>query len=307
MRVAADHKGLERSTGTRCAIFHLLKILSESSKFNLLIDKGVELMKRILLQLCVSLAAFGFLAAEIFETKHFSEITQHIGSDTLVIFDIDDTLLIPAQTLGCDAWFVTRLNYNKQFIQDFNVAKDKTLAEWQAIRHITDVIIVEEGSDAIIKELQANNIPIIGLTTQELVLCKRTEVQLKSLNIDLSMTAPSKQDHYFVNKNSGVLYRQGIIFTSGSSKGEALVKYFEATNYYPKNIVFVDDKKSHLNDVEKNIAGKNIHFTGLRYGYGDERVANYNQQIADIQWAYSTFNHILSDEEAAEYLQAQGS
>src|SRR4051812_39411252 len=99
--------------------------------------------------------------------------------------------------------------------------------------------------------MQKNNTPVIGLTTQGLTLATRTVMQLKSLSIDLSKTAPSAQDFYFLNGQNGVLYRQGILFTSGTPKGEALIKFLDTVGYHPKRVVFINDKKNHLQDMEK--------------------------------------------------------
>ncbi len=257
-------------------------------------------MKGYFLLICFSLASY--LNGEIIETKNFKEITHHIHPETLVILDIDDTLLVPVQTLGTDAWFLSRLDHHFQLKKDHFLALDQALAEWEAIRHITNVKIVEEGTEEIINDMQKENIVIMGLTTQGLALATRTVVQLKSLSIDLSKTAPSDQDSYFINGQNGVLYRQGILFTSGTSKGEALIKLLDMINYHPKDVVFINDKKNNLQDVEKSVELRNMHFIGLRYSYSDQRVANFNQEIAEIQWTHSTFDHLLSDEEASVLL-----
>lgn len=242
------------------------------------------------------------IQGEVIETESFAKIINHANLETLVILDIDDTLLIPAQTLGTDVWFVSRLKHHSKAINDPSLALDRALSEWEAIRHITKVKIVEEGTEEIIDRMQKNHIMIMGLTTQGLALATRTVMQLRSLNIDLSKTAPSVQDQYFINGHQGVLYRQGILFTSGTHKGEALIKFLNTIHYYPKRIVFINDKKTHLQEVEKSSIAQNIDFIGLRYNYSDQRVANFNQEIADIQWSHSSFNHILSDEEAVSLL-----
>ena len=236
------------------------------------------------------------LFAVIIETPHFQNLTQYIEAETLVILDIDDTLLLPVQTLGSDVWFVHRLQQLKK-MTDPSSALDKALAEWEAIRHLTKVQIVEEGSDRIVKELQDKNIPVMCLTTQGLALATRTVNQLRSLNIEPTLTAPSKEDLYFINQH-GVLYRQGVLFTSGSPKGPALIKLLDLMKFHPKHIVFINDKETHLRDVEESVLAQGIRFTGLRYTYGDERVARFNPEITDIQWERSTLDHLLSDEEA---------
>lgn len=232
----------------------------------------------------------------IVETAHFSEICQYVGEETLVILDIDDTLLIPVQTLGTDVWFCHQLEQYKK-LGDYPFALDKALAQWEAIRHLTQVKLVEEGTETFIQQLQNAHITVMGLTTQGLALATRTLNQLKSLDIDLSKTAPFNEDCYFMNQH-GVLYRQGILFTSGTIKGKALFKLLDEIDYHPKHILFINDKMTHLQDVEKSALEHGVEFTGLRYAYSDQRVASFKPEIAKVQWNYSTLGHLLSDEEA---------
>lgn len=245
------------------------------------------------------LTTISFLCGEIIETNKFQEIIHYIHPETLVVVDIDDTLLIPSQTLGTDVWFSSRLEHYQQIKKDRLLALDRALADWEAVRHLTNVRIVEEGTDQIIYEMQKNNTALMGLTAQGLALATRTIMQLQSLSIDLSKTAPSSHDYYFMNGRTGALYRQGILFASGTSKGEALVKFFDAIGYSPKCVVFVDDRKSNLEDVKKSVESRGIRFIGLRYSYSDARVAAFCRDIADVQWTHSTLDHLLSDEEAS--------
>ncbi len=166
---------------------------------------------------------------------------------------------------------------------------------------LSDVEVVEEGIPRIIRNLQSKNINVMGLTTQGLALATCTVNQLNSLQIDLSKTAPSSCDHYFINKH-GVLFRKGILFTSGTPKGDALLKLMDIIGICPERIVFINDKAAHLKDVEDAVTKKGFQFIGLRYNYGDARVARFSKDIADVQWTYSTFEHILSDDEAEAIL-----
>lgn len=259
-------------------------------------------MKKFSAFLCLFFSTISLVYGEIIETQKFQEITHYIDSETLVILDIDDTILIPVQTLGTDVWFISRLEFYLQLEQDDSLALNKALAEWEAVRHLTKVKIVEEGTDEIIRAMQENKIKVMGLTTQGLALATRTALQLQSLSVDLSKTAPSFEDHYFINGHNGVLYRKGILFTAGTSKGDALMKFLDAIEYRPKRIVFINDKKTHLRDVEKSVEIRGIPFIGLRYSYSDERVLDFKKSIADVQWTHSTFDHLLTDEEACSLL-----
>lgn len=254
-------------------------------------------MKRIWSITCLLFLFVCSLHAKIIETKHFKEILNYVEANTLVLLDIDDTLMIPVQTLGTDVWFQARLKHYRTTL-DSETALDKTLAEWEAIRHLTDMKIVEEGTETIVRKLQRKNTIVMGLTTQGLALTTRTINQLKNLDIDLALTSPSEEDFYFINGREGVLYRKGILFTAGTSKGDALLTLLDKMAYQPKSIVFINDKASHLLDVEASAQSRNIKFTGLRYSYSDERVAQYNPEVAETQWKNSTLGQILSDEEA---------
>jgi hypothetical protein len=254
--------------------------------------------KTPLILLCFALMSSALFGV-IIETPHFSQIQKHVTPNTLVVLDIDDTLLLPTQTLGTDVWFQYRVKQNVAKGYPQSEAFEKASAEWEAVRHLTQVKLVEQGTDKIVADLQNKRITVMGLTTQGLALGTRTVQQLQSLNIDLSKTAPSSQDFYF-SICHGVLYRKGILFTAGAPKGESLLKLLDAVGYQPTHILFINDKETHLKDVEKAVIAKGLAFTGLRYSYCDQRVAAFSGEIADIQWKHSTFEHILSDEEAVD-------
>jgi hypothetical protein len=265
-------------------------------------------MKKILsLMLLYAVVISSALTAKIIETEHFRDILDHVNEDTLVIFDIDDTLFVPKQTLGTDVWFWHRHKEYQAKGLSYEAALEKTLAEWEAIRHLTEVKVVEEGTDAIVESIQNQNIRTMGLTVQGLALATRTVIQLKSLNIDLSRTAPCDHDLYFNNTDPqtgenrhGVLYRQGVMFTSGTSKRTALFRLLDLVDNHPKRIVMIDDKVKYLEDVESGAAVYGIEFIGLRYSFSDERVTSFRPEIAEAQWAHSTLDHLISDEEAEE-------
>ncbi|VHO05197.1 DUF2608 domain-containing protein [Candidatus Rhabdochlamydia sp. T3358] len=237
------------------------------------------------------------ISAKIIEIKHFNESIPYLTKDTLLILDIDDTLLVPKQMLGSDMWFEDRIKQQKG-----SEAFEKTLNEWEGIRHFTQMQVVEPGMQKTIEDLQKKEHIIIGLSTQSLTLSKVTFKQLINNHIDLRITAP-QESHYFQNENKGVLYINGILFTSGTSKGKALFQLLEKTKQRFKRIVFMNDKASHLMDIEQEAEKNHVEFIGLRYGYSDFRKKSFDSRIANTQLNRSGFTQILSDEEAKVLLQ----
>ncbi|MEM1283743.1 MAG: DUF2608 domain-containing protein [Chlamydiota bacterium] len=257
-------------------------------------------MNKIFRCLTITFCFFAaYVQAEIIEADSIHDIRHHIDPETLVIFDIDNTLMEPAQTLGSDQWFYHRIGEYKAKGMDQQVALEQSLSEWMSVQSITKVKIVEEGTAELIKRLQNEGYTLMGLTTRGLGLSTRTIFQLDSLHINLSVTAPTQEEVFFMN-NHGVLFRGGILFTAGSHKGVALAKFLHLIEKTPNNIVFINDKWSNIREVEVICEKYQVPFTGLRYNYVDGKVANFNQDIADLQW--EEFGKILSDEDAEKRL-----
>ena len=205
----------------------------------------------------------------------------------------------PVQQLGSDQWFYY---YYKKCLEEGlgnEEALYKSLRQWAAIQGFTQMQLVEPEVKDVINDLQAIKCVTMGMTTRDISLCLCTLDQLRVLGIDLHKTAPSKREYYLRNQGS-ILFRKGVLFTSGTHKGKALLKTLRKLGHNPKGIVFINDKRANIKPVEEECAVKGIKFTGLRYSYLDDKVANFNARIADVQ--HKNFGYILSDSQAEKVL-----
>lgn len=239
------------------------------------------------------------LSAKIVEIEHFDQLFCHIKPHTLIVLDLDNTLIEPVQQLGSDQWFYSQIARYEEEGMPKEDALERALADWMAVQNITKVKTPEPGIASTVERLQERGFAVIGLTTRGLGLSKTSLEQLKSVGIDLSITAPSKEEQYF-RLNRGVLYRGGVLFTANTHKGEALFKLLDQISYRPRSILFINDKKSHLIPIEETSAARAVPFVGLRYGFLDQKVKNLNTALTDIQW--KKFGHLISDEEAMKAL-----
>jgi len=238
------------------------------------------------------------LHAEIVELKHFNEIASYATPETLVITDIDDTILVPPQMLGSDEWFAHRMKKHREGGLPSHSALERTVSEAQAVREISEMKLVESGTDKIIQSLQKKGLCVMGLTVQGSAVSRRTNNQLKFNNIDLTVNSLSKEDQYFPLGGQTMLYRNNILFTTGVSKGEALFTLLDKIKVMPKRIIFIDDKTSNVEEVEKWAKKRNVQYIGLRYSFSDQNKASFRPDIAEVQFNQSTFTHLLSDDEA---------
>ncbi|NGX56649.1 MAG: hypothetical protein K1060chlam5_00892 [Candidatus Anoxychlamydiales bacterium] len=211
------------------------------------------------------------LNAKIIEIKNIKDIKPYITKDTLVIFDLDNTIMEPIQEYGSDQWFAYQLNKYLKEKLSFEDALQKTLYEWFEIQAITKVKLVENDVKDLISNLQEINHPIMGLTARDYDFALAAIKQLKSLNLNLSKTAPFKKNIF-----DDTLFREGILFANGKNKGIVLSNFF-------KKIIYIDDKKHHVEEIEIFSKENKVEFIGFRYGYLDEKVKKFDHKISDKQ------------------------
>lgn len=239
------------------------------------------------------------LIASSIEIQKIDQIQSYADEETLFLFDIDNTIFEPVQTLGSDQWFSYQIDEYVDRGYPAQEALEAALGDWMAIQNITKVKLVEPSVSKLIGMFQEKKLPIMGLTMRGLGLATRTIEQLQSLGIDLSVSAPSEKECFFQNRG-GVLFRDGILFTAGTHNGSAFFKYLDKTGATFKKIVFVTNKAQQLRQVEKACKRRKIPFVGLRYTYLDQKVQNLRKDLVQVQW--ESFGNLMSDEEARKIL-----
>jgi hypothetical protein len=243
---------------------------------------GIAYLYSVMMMLCAQQSN-----ALITEISSIQEINSYLNdeSDTLIIFDIDNTLVAPQkeQLIGSDEWFFHKLAETQKKHTDFMQAVEETLPLYHAIQHKITLFPVEESTPALIQELQ-KNYKVIALTARGLALAERTVKQLLKFGInfashennlslspliDLSVTSLPKS-----------IYWHGIIFCNCAYKGKILSNYFSYFDYQPKKIIFIDDKLKCLLDVEKVALELGIEFIGLRYNACDHKLQSFDHKMA---------------------------
>ena len=63
----------------------------------------MQIYSAFLLSVC--LGAQHFAHAVVVEIAQMNEVHAHVDPNTLLIFDLDNTVYSPAQTLGAEQWF----------------------------------------------------------------------------------------------------------------------------------------------------------------------------------------------------------
>jgi len=214
--------------------------------------------------------------ATIIESNKLEDIYKYVDQNSLVIFDIDNTLGIVED--GAEAWVDYRtddllkkgLSYDDAF--PLVIAMFCTLIEFAKLKPIGN-------SPDIVKNLQKKEIPVIALTKRSPPFANATIKHLKNIGIDLSKNKLYQKD-LLLPVTYLSLFSHGIIFTGGNTKGNVLAAFLKKINYTPKKIIFIDDQKKRVVSVEQMCKKHNIPFIGIRFSLMDNIKKRFTPKAA---------------------------
>ncbi len=253
-------------------------------------------MKKILVLFFV---LFSSLAeAKIQELPNLAGLNfSQIGPDTLVVFDIDNTLIRQNHMIGTHQWgdYISERAVRSGIAAD--EAKQIQYRAFAEVQPYANVVPVEEGIKSILSSLSQRNIKHFALTARAAQLKEITKTQIKILNHSFAESFPAQKDQKVLQE----YLDDGIIFSGSTPKGELLKKIIENSTTEITHIIFIDDKLYNLESVEKSFAESNIILESYRYGAADVVVNSFNPQVADIEYSiFKDQRQIISDEEAAQ-------
>ncbi len=253
--------------------------------------------------LCLSLLFFPLcLKAHIVESAHFGEILNHLHTNnTLVITDIDNTLMQSVDHLGSIAWgeHVVSDLIQKGICPDEAQQIENIL--WRAVHQKIPIRPVDSNTACIVAEIQKRNIPVLGLTARAPRDSEYTRRQLHFLGINLAHITPITDMRHTLALENEALYEEGIIFaTNFNKKSHVLLHFLERHNLKPDLVIFIDDKLHHVTDIQEALTLLGIPCIGIRFSGADDQIKAFHPTITDVQW--KAFPEYISDDETIELL-----
>ena len=228
---------------------------------------------------------FSNSSALIIESNKLSTVLDYIDTslNTLVIFDIDNTLAHPIAELSSDEWFCYLIDKKMAQGHDYLTSIYYALPAAYYAQFYTPLEPTEPGIPGLIKDLIDRGVAVIALSTRSIFIAERTLDQLD--NIHITFFAPNIDPHDLVlPMPHPCFYKNGILFGGNNNKGEVLKCFFDIMNYHPEKVIFIDDKLKYLMAVENALTGHDIVFCGIRYSGCDERVKNFDPRKAEEQY-----------------------
>lgn len=257
--------------------------------------------------------------SRIFSTSDSSFIEEELkeaDKNTLVIFDINDVLLEQKELLFKKQNSTLLKNLLKEMSANMSNEEEQTLYSVVVQR---PVVYVDENFVRIIHDLQNKNVKVIALTNGLVGTCGYVKSmdrlliqQLRDLDYHLEkswLDLKNAQIYMTKSKDRKILFAEGIVFAnkmiSKASKGESLLAFFKYADFYPKKVIFIDDKLKNLKSVSNILEKQGVEFIGFEYTKAKNRKDSpvITKEHAKLQLSILKKRHkLLSDEEIDKIL-----
>jgi len=242
------------------------------------------------------------LYGEIFEISAFRDVSKYAKKRTIFLVDLDDTLFIPDQTLGSFAWFKYRYEQNIDSGLDSAKALQKTQQEWEAVQALTGVHIVADDITPFLDEIASGGFRTIGITSRRYTSAPVTQNQLSLLNLKFYPAAD--KGSFFRAGSQAVLFLKGVLYADWENKLEATAKLLKTMRLHPRYITYISGNLDDLYLLEQLANSDRVEFTGLYYNPPtNNSCTEFRSDVADVEWIFSSFECIISDATAKEYLE----
>lgn len=220
-------------------------------------------------------------STKVREIQSIKEIIDEISDDTLVVFDIDNTVIMPTDQIGSDQWYYFLVKkYQEQYGFCDQEAHHMAEEVWNMTQPFIDTKPVEPMTAPLITSLQGKGTKVFALTARTFSIANITRKQLLSNAIDFAKSAPQAGDAS-LRINNNATYEQGILFQGeGNDKGQTLVEFIKLLSLKPQKIVFIDDKEKNTDNVNKALQELGIDHIEFRYGSTDHVVQDFNNFIS---------------------------
>lgn len=193
-----------------------------------------------------------------------SQLSLPTQGKTLLVVDIDHTLMESEKYEGSEPWFQNLLRTN------VGKSTETVIDLYCSVQNQLKMRPVEAELPSIWEQWHAHpDISILGLTSRSYCLAEITHQQLG--HAGLPFNSPLVEVEVF----EGVGYG-GVLFGSGANKGELLDNFLEQHPHYQKNhIIFIDDSYHHVEHVGEILEKKGRYFSLYHYPTSRDR---YEQQ-----------------------------
>ncbi|MBN9543309.1 MAG: DUF2608 domain-containing protein [Alphaproteobacteria bacterium] len=253
----------------------------------------------LFLTLLIASCTYTHKPHQVTEIYSFKEANFDLPKNTLVIFDVDETLIQPL-----DSYLINEHTKQGKEFRNHLIKSHPEVKDWD---YLVSIILrdakrplIEPCIVYIINNIKSKDLKFIALTGMNTgrlgmysELAEWRYEHLKSLGFQGSF---GDKVIKFKADNRNPIFFKGILATDLTPKGPVLIKFLKEIDYYPKAIVMFDDDLEHIKSVSDACKKLGINF--MAYHYKGAKSKAWNQNIINYQTEYLIkHKKWLSDEE----------
>ncbi len=211
-------------------------------------------------------------ASNLSEIKDINTILPVIDQQTLVVLDLDRTLLVGSSTdYGTAEWFYCEYQQAMSEGVSKKVFFDSFYPIWTRSQSVTTPMVTQEGLTDTMGNLKEQAFDVIGLTSRQPVVKDATLKQLEVLNLRFAQGPASR----IYELEYPAVFQDGVIFAHDLNPKGAVFKQWwldyqkaNPNSHQISKVVFVDDGKHHVEGMAKTIEALGLDYEGFHYtGY----------------------------------------
>ncbi|GGB19868.1 DUF2608 domain-containing protein [Agarivorans gilvus] len=273
------------------------------------------------------LVASGMAVAstEVIETSSYADITAKLAQElkqypvdkTLLVLDIDNTILTSSVDLGGDIWY--QWQRGKLDVKPTDEQKVACLFEDSIglLYELNPQVLTEESVPSLVSQWQKDGYTMFALTSRSPKYRAATERELLSKGIDFDVTALAPQGEetpvYREVTKRELSYSKGVMMTTGMNKGTMLQHILDKTGRSFDKIVFIDDSAKNIKNVDaaykdsKDVDVSLFHYTRIEEQRKEKFGSVLTQAQADkmaADWAQlnATLNSVFPARDSGKCL-----
>jgi hypothetical protein len=198
--------------------------------------------------------------------------------NTLVLFDCNDVLLSSRGQVfkrNPKKHGMNKNNFDHIIARGrLDIFKERVLRLKQEISSPTKTFLVNDKMPGLIQDLQNRNIPCLVITAltprpaPRLLNPVEWRIgKLSSFGFHFDRSWPKLQDSLMeeIEGNYKHFFSRGVLFCGSTPKDKSLDAFLKYSNFKPKRIIFIDNKRSNVELIEKYCRKNWIEFIGFHY------------------------------------------
>lgn len=224
---------------------------------------GFFMFRFFLIFLLIPISVF----STVIEIEDFSKIPPYVRSESLVLFDIDETLIESEISLGSSTWRQTmRTIFEANPLPDYEFPYYDLLVIF--VERQAPMKPLEPNIPLLIEEMKNQGAKTMSFTARSIneehyhtPVHDQGEMiyqMLVHIGIDFDQEEPD-----WISKE----YHRGILFSSHSDKGPFLADQLVHAKNPPQQVIFVDDKRENAKSVDLQMESLGIPCLSFWYRY----------------------------------------